>query len=526
MIDPSVVYSPGDWVALSRADGWALIEVPVTDPRVHALWESLDRSADQLLDELLKTGVSSLPGFVAVRREQGGVRCLVRRPATLIIESTSGSEMCEGANPWQDVVIAPLPIGVTLSVSGLSRGVELPTVTGIVPAGRLTVRFLPSAVDEQGDLSVSGAATTSESSIVETVVTSVPPSAPAGIPPASAPNAPVAATPPVPAPEREPTATPKSTYHQLLNLDSINLQTFLAERRSEEQESAGEEVAALEQPAPTTSTPANAKPLPRTDVTATWSDAELEVDAPGPPEARQTASKSPGSVGAVIDGVPWANGPTAGSGADQSAVQNLALPSATPKIVEAAQQERAPNVSAPLNSEEIMAVTTSRAALLRPLAEAVPSGPTVLALHCLRGHPSPPSAVTCRICKAQLDTSQDPVQIVRPNLGVLKFSNDLIVPLDRSVVFGRDPRPINDNPAERPNLIRPIESGELSRMHASVTIEGWQLVLRDLDSANGTFLTPPGGVTEQIRVQEDYQLEPGSEVSLGEIVSFLYEPAP
>jgi hypothetical protein len=118
---------------------------------------------------------------------------------------------------------------------------------------------------------------------------------------------------------------------------------------------------------------------------------------------------------------------------------------------------------------------------------------------------------------------QEPQQVLRPSLGRLKLSNGSTVLLDRGVVFGRSPESPIEDPAERPHLVRLVESGEISRMHASVSLDGWQVLVRDLASQNGTFVTLPGGEPEQIRPQHDYGIEPGSVVSLAEVISVTFE---
>ncbi len=63
----------------------------------------------------------------------------------------------------------------------------------------------------------------------------------------------------------------------------------------------------------------------------------------------------------------------------------------------------------------------------------------------------------------------------------------------------------------------------MSRMHVRVTLDGWQPLLRDLGSSNGTLLTLKGSEPQQLRPQEDYLLEPGCSVSLADDVTFSFD---
>ncbi|MEP6630055.1 MAG: FHA domain-containing protein, partial [Lapillicoccus sp.] len=65
-----------------------------------------------------------------------------------------------------------------------------------------------------------------------------------------------------------------------------------------------------------------------------------------------------------------------------------------------------------------------------------------------------------------------------------------------------------------------------SRNHVQVVVEGWQVLVRDLDTTNGTSVTLPGGAPQRLRTGEAQVLEPGAVVSLADEVTFAYEVAP
>ena len=74
----TTVYSPGDWTALTQPDGWALVQVPITDPRVQGMWAALSTSAEAAIDVLLDGRLADLPAFVLVRNEGDRLHAMIR----------------------------------------------------------------------------------------------------------------------------------------------------------------------------------------------------------------------------------------------------------------------------------------------------------------------------------------------------------------------------------------------------------------------------------------------------------------
>ena len=130
-------------------------------------------------------------------------------------------------------------------------------------------------------------------------------------------------------------------------------------------------------------------------------------------------------------------------------------------------------------------------------------GPTVQALVCLAGHVSPPNSVTCRVCSEPLPP-QEPVLAPRPALGILRLSTGDVITLDRSVVMGRNPRSELEGD-ERPHVVKlPGGDGEISRTHLVVTLDGWHVLLTDLQSTNGTMVGLPGHRPERLRPRSPF----------------------
>ena len=164
--------------------------------------------------------------------------------------------------------------------------------------------------------------------------------------------------------------------------------------------------------------------------------------------------------------------------------------------------------------------TQARAATVDHLRQ--PTHETVLAVFCAHGHPTPAYSETCRVCHAGVP-AQDPRRIPRPRLGGLRLPSGEVVALDRSVVIGRRPAPVDDL-GEWPHLVTvPPEASYVSRVHVHVELDGWLVIARDLGSRGGTTLRVPGRAPEAIRAQEPHVLEPGHALDLAEEFQVVYE---
>lgn len=152
------------------------------------------------------------------------------------------------------------------------------------------------------------------------------------------------------------------------------------------------------------------------------------------------------------------------------------------------------------------------------------SGPSVLAVLCSAGHPTPPHGDRCRVCGAGIPP-QGPFTMPRPPLGVLRLSTGDVVTLDRSVLLGRAPK-LGEGVAahDRPHVVKvPSPERDISRNHVEVILEGWHVLIRDLGTTNGTTVTLPGESPVRLRANDQQVLEPGSFVSMADEVTFTFE---
>lgn len=137
-------------------------------------------------------------------------------------------------------------------------------------------------------------------------------------------------------------------------------------------------------------------------------------------------------------------------------------------------------------------------------------GPALVeASTCPQGHLTPAGSTSCRVCGMGMAGDADVTTVRRPQLGVLRLDDGKLLPLDRNYRIGR--RPSADDTATAAQ----IEGEKISRTHVEVVLRGWDVLVRDCDSTNGTWVA--SGPDEQFRrVDPDVpvRIEPGAVVRL------------
>ena len=115
-------------------------------------------------------------------------------------------------------------------------------------------------------------------------------------------------------------------------------------------------------------------------------------------------------------------------------------------------------------------------------------------VYCKNGHFNDPEARNCAVCGIGMGHLTKMRQKgARPPLGVLILGDGSVCQLDADYVIGREP---NLDSAVAEGRARPLRlmdaSGVVSRIHARVELDGWQVFITDLNSANGTQVLMPG----------------------------------
>ena len=149
---------------------------------------------------------------------------------------------------------------------------------------------------------------------------------------------------------------------------------------------------------------------------------------------------------------------------------------------------------------------------------------TVLASRCEVGHWTPAHAPDCRICGTTVPP-QSPHAIARPSLGFLHLESGDSVEVDRGVVLGRAPRGADGTHAP-PRLVELRRfGGDISRMHAEVVLDGWNVLVRDLGSSNGTVhVSSSHGTRTRLLAHELHPLVLGDTVELAGVTAIRFLP--
>ncbi len=227
---------------------------------------------------------------------------------------------------------------------------------------------------------------------------------------------------------------------------------------------------------------------------------------PPPPVVEQASAQAPLSLppeakSAVLFGTdepPPARAPLP--------VAEAAPPTGTPGVVAAH--------PAGQHAEHVHAAPAAAAAL----GQADEDGVVVDGFLCSRGHLNDPRGHFCAQCGIRMaELTGIITKGRRPPLGLLLFDNGATFVLDHDYLIGREPEP---DPDVRSGELRPLvlidQSGGISRRHAEVRLRGWDVVLIDRGSANGTLVALRDADQWRAVVPgQPIQLLPGMRISMG-----------
>jgi len=147
-------------------------------------------------------------------------------------------------------------------------------------------------------------------------------------------------------------------------------------------------------------------------------------------------------------------------------------------------------------------------------------------VYCKNGHFNDPEARYCSVCGISMgQLTKIRQKGNRPPLGVLILADGSVCQLDADYVVGREPTLDSAVADGRARPLRLMDaSGVVSRIHARVELDGWQVFLTDLNSANGTQVLMPGELNP-INLQPGVRtpLAAGAQIRLGGEYGLQYD---
>jgi hypothetical protein len=144
--------------------------------------------------------------------------------------------------------------------------------------------------------------------------------------------------------------------------------------------------------------------------------------------------------------------------------------------------------------------------------------PLVLGIYCKNDHFNDPRIPYCGVCGISMVQATHVAKPgPRPPLGVLVTDDGATFRLDAPYVVGREPERDQEVVAGRARPLRISDrDGVVSRVHARVDIDGWDIRIVDLGSANGTQLAEQGHTAwTRIPPQTPVPIRPGTRVLFG-----------
>jgi hypothetical protein len=160
-----------------------------------------------------------------------------------------------------------------------------------------------------------------------------------------------------------------------------------------------------------------------------------------------------------------------------------------------------------------------------PSVDSAPDVPQARGHLCSRGHLNDPRSHFCVLCGIRMNERTGALVLgPRPPLGLLVFDDGATYTVDAEYLVGRMPE-LDER--VRSGALRSIvvedRSGSVSRVHAEVRVNGWDVLVVDTGSRNGTYLAVPGErCWSPLVPRQGKRLVPGTRVRLG-ARTFIFE---
>ena len=140
---------------------------------------------------------------------------------------------------------------------------------------------------------------------------------------------------------------------------------------------------------------------------------------------------------------------------------------------------------------------------------------------CPSGHGNDPISDQCVVCGAQI-VDHDLTPVERPSLGRLRLPSGEQISVSSPIVIGRNPVAVGLIRNEVPQNVV-VDDELVSRNHAQLIIEGWSVLISDLNSTNQTTVVLPGQSPRVVSADESVLIVFGAEIYLGDYGPIVYE---
>jgi hypothetical protein len=510
---PGWWYQPGEhWAVIGPSAAAFLVDESKLDlaRRIWALLGDAPGGVERVLDEMTHDGVAGLPPFVLVEVTEEGLRALVRGPAEARLRSSTGGASRTvsgtGFRTWREEVVPDLAEAVIAPAGAPASGEpELPLHSGIVRAAALRLE-LSATVD--GDPAPLTAQEPAPPPVVD-------PSLTLDQSDFEAADEAEASPPPTPAvPAEEPVAVPAPAAE---DDDYLELVAGVTRMGSVED-------AAVRPPADVPPRPDHADPdVPPTLVRPAVTR-EPAPQPPAPPPASPPAPPPPAAPAAprrpgLISSVPFLSG--------RSAARPAPEPAPAPPRATEQPGRHAPRPPVEAESELTIVRVPAGSAGETGGVSATPRAGWLPAVICSRGHANPPEADSCRTCREDLARAEQS-WVERPVVGQLRFDGPPgVIPVAGPMIIGRAPRVDRVSGDAVPTMVTvPNPERDVSGSHLRIAVEGWHVMVVDLDATNGTVVVDPSGESRRLRPGEEKMIIPGTRVVLADTIGFVFEALP
>ena len=573
----SARYTPGAWLGVVRSGTVVLLPPDTAPALVESLWELLAAGPEvhEVLDAVTSASgvsLSRMPWFGIVDARHA-VHVFLRGGIDLSVQLPAGPMELSGRDvtTWTErrfVTAAGYTLGIPgagadAAVPGGSR-LDLPLGDGVVQLQGLRIDLSGSAAPAQASPAASTREAEAAVEVVRTLAVPAAPGANIAAPGEHGASADTVLELPEEDEEIDPDLSGTMQESELASApepadsyDHLWEQTVM---RTIEDAAVREDPDADAEPAVGGSAPEPAAPEPA---------APEPVPGEGPAEAAaaQEAPEAPAAPRPVvpaglIDSVPWHTG---GNGSSSSSTSRTAAPAPAATAAPAAplppSVRQLPVPQLPAEQPAAEQPASDQPAAARPVGvEPVPdadhdgqtimkgdlgaarprpagtapgvprgtestTGPMVLARVCPQGHANPSTYAQCGRCGLPLPG--DGVQVRRPRLGRMRLSTGELIDLDQSLIVGRQPSVSRVQGAVMPRLVQVASpSGDISRSHVEVRLEGWHVMLCDLKATNGTVLVREGQSPRRLAQGEMAILLDGDIAEVGDGISLRFEEIP